>query len=158
MLETFLQCLTLDEVHYEVPAAHIAKLLIDAREVGMGQPGQETCLAPESISGFQNFLRTTSPLAHFFDCHQSVVELDILCFVHSTKAAFAYLANDAIASIEHMCVREQASRGGSSSRSSCNGITSRNHRTLDEILQRRSTGRAIESLWMICCSTGITKV
>src|SRR5437899_4478348 len=134
MLEMFLQCLTLDEVHDQVPAAYIAKLLIDAREVGMGQPGQETCLAPESISSFHNFLGTQSTLAHFFDCHQSVVELDILCFVHSTKATFAYLANNAIASIEHVCMREQTSRGGSRGWSRCNGITSSNHRPLDEIL------------------------
>ena len=49
------QGFALDVIHDEVPAAGVVKLFIDARQVGMGQAGEEEGFAFESFDGFGEF-------------------------------------------------------------------------------------------------------
>jgi len=94
------QGFALDKIHHQVPAPYVGKLLVDARQVGMCQAGQQHCLAFESLGSFDEFLRTQAALAHLFDSYQPVAKLEIGRFIDSAETTFTHRADNAVALLE----------------------------------------------------------
>ena len=91
LLQVIFQRLTLDIIHDEVPTPHIRELLIDARQVGMGQSRQQHGFALEGFGRLDQFLRTQAALAHLLDRHLPVAKLEISRLVDRAEPALAYL-------------------------------------------------------------------
>ena len=111
--QVVLERFTFDEVHDEIPAPGISKLLVDTGKIGMRKAGKQKCLAFEGAGSLDDLLWVQAALAHLLDGNQPVAELGIRRLIDGTEAALAYLIDDAIALDEHMVVDEQSSRGAS---------------------------------------------
>ncbi len=80
----------------------LAKVVVNARQVGMGEIGQYERFVFKGGGGLGQFAGTESVLAHFLDGHQSVAEQRILRLVDGPEAAGPDLADDAIARVEQV--------------------------------------------------------
>src|SRR5260370_37826025 len=98
--EVLLQGVALNEVHHQVPAPTLRKMIIDAWEVAMKQPTQQVCLALEGVGGLCDLLEVQVPLAHLLASDGAISNLGLLCLVDRPHATLPYTAQDAIAPLE----------------------------------------------------------
>src|SRR5713226_1561979 len=143
-VQVVFQRLALDVVHHQVVAARIAKLLVDARQVGMCQARQQVGLAFEGQGGLDKFLWAQAILAHLLDGQQSIAKLDVRRLIDGSKAPVAYATEDAIALLEDVLLDKQPGQGVAGA-------------AMSGFVQRASTGRAKHRLRSIGRATRITK-
>src|SRR5579859_3323601 len=91
------QSRALNKIHHQVPAPGLAKVIVDAREVGMHHSTQQKRFTFKGLGGLFNFLGIQPLLAHFLDGYESIAKFAVLGLVDSAKASLPQLAQNTIA-------------------------------------------------------------
>lgn len=73
----------------------------------MRQTRQQESFAFEGLSSIEQFLCAEPTLAHLFDGYQAVAKLGVRRFVDSAKTAFPNLADNTVALLERMMLKQQ---------------------------------------------------
>src|SRR5260370_8794204 len=94
--EVLLQGVALNEVHHQVPAPTLRKMIIDAWEVAMKQPTQQACLALEGVGGLCDLLEAQVPLAHLLDSDGPISNLGILFLLDPPPPTLPYTTHTPI--------------------------------------------------------------
>ncbi len=96
-LEIVFERLSLNVLHHHVPVGGIGEMVIDTRQVAMGEPGKDRHLAIVRVGGLDDLPCAERRPVDLFDGDQPVPPLDVPRFIDHAKAALADFGEDAIA-------------------------------------------------------------
>src|SRR5260370_13377064 len=86
-----LQGFPCNEVHHQVPASCLGKIVMDLGEIGVVQSDEQVRLALESSGGFDQLLHAQTALTQLLAGHEFLANQGILCLIAGSHPALARL-------------------------------------------------------------------
>ena len=102
LLQVFLQRRTLNEIHRQVPALGIRKVIVNARQVGMLQARQHHHLAVKSLGSLDHLLRLEPTQRNRLNSHRVFIKQRIHRLIDRAKPALAHLGKNTIALLQQV--------------------------------------------------------